>query len=109
MQRESTPTWWITPSAGPLDVNWQEEGDEWMYHLWTALGEEVEVTGHGISTQEPFPELPAHHLVLVPTSARLTSRLRLVQLQGSGILAIITGSDSETADPTQVEPWLQGH
>lgn len=106
MQGEATPAWWVTPSAGPLDVNWQDEGDEWMHHLWTALGEEVELTGHGISPQDPFPEFPARHLVLVPTSARLTSRLRLIPLQRRGILAVITGTDSETADPTQVEPWL---
>jgi hypothetical protein len=106
VQGEETPTWWVTPSAGSLDVNWQEEGEEWMHHLWTALAEEVELTGHGISSQGPSPELPAPHLVLAPNSPKLSSRLRLVPLQ-RGLLAIITGTDSEAAQPSQVEPWLR--
>jgi hypothetical protein len=59
-----------------------------------------------MSPQQPSPELPAPHLVLAPTSSTLSSRLRLVPLKERGLLAIITGTDSDTAEDSQVQPWL---
>jgi hypothetical protein len=106
MQGEETPTWLATILPTPLDVNWQEEGDEWLHHMWTALGEEVSLTGHSMGTQDPSPEFPAKHLVLVPTSSDLRSRLRLVLLQ-RGLVAVVTGTDGTDVIPDQVEPWAK--
>jgi len=105
MQGEETPTWLATVLPTPLDVSWQQEGDEWLHHMWAALGEGVSVTGHSMGKQEAFPEFPFAHLVLVPTSPELQSRLRLVPLQ-RGLVAVVTGVDGPDIEATQVEPWV---
>jgi hypothetical protein len=105
MQGEETPKWFHAPFASPLDVNWRQEGDEWLHHLWIALGDQVDLTGHGMSTQEASPEFPAPHFVFVPTSTQLRSRLRLVPLE-RGLLLVISGTgDAEAVEPSQIEPW----
>jgi hypothetical protein len=107
MQGEETPKWYHAPFATPLDVNWRQEGDEWLHHLWIALGEEAELTGHGMSTQEASPEFPAAHYVFTPTSTQLRSRLRLVPLE-RGLLFVISGTDDpEAAEPSQIQPWAR--
>ena len=106
MQGEETPTWWATPFREPLDIDWRQEGDEWLHHVWVALDEEVDIIGHGASPQQPSPEFPLPHLVFVPTSNQLKSRLRLVPLE-RGLLVVISGTDSpESADPRQIQPWV---
>jgi len=104
MQGEETPTWLATILPTPLDVNWQREGDEWLHHLWAALGEEVSLEGNSMGDQEASPEFPFAHLVLVPTSAELQSRLRLVPLE-RGLVAVVTGVGGPDIKRTQVEPW----
>jgi hypothetical protein len=107
MQDDETPKWFHAPSATPLDVNWRQEGDEWLHHLWIALGEEVELTGHSISTEEASPEFPAKHFVFTPTSTQLRSRLRVVPLE-RGLLVVISGTgDAEAVEPSQIEPWAR--
>jgi hypothetical protein len=103
MQGDETPTWLATILPAPLDVNWQQEGDEWLHHLWIALGEQVPLTGHSMGSQEGWPEFPFRHLVLVPTSAELRSRLRLVLLE-PGLVAVATGTDGPEINSAQVEP-----
>jgi hypothetical protein len=39
MEGEEAPTWFHQPFPVPMDVNWQEEGDEWLHHVWVALSE----------------------------------------------------------------------
>jgi hypothetical protein len=104
MQGEETPTWLATVLPTPLDVNWQQEGDEWLHHMWAALSEEVSLTGHSMGKQEASPEFPFAHLELVPTSTELQSRLRLVPLQ-RGLVAVVAGADGPDIEATQVEPW----
>lgn len=107
MQGEETPKWFHAPFAAPLDVNWRQEGDEWLHHLWIALGERVELTGHSMSTQDASPEFPAAHYVFTPTSTQLRSRLRLVPLE-HGLLFVISGTDDpEAVEPSQIEPWAR--
>jgi hypothetical protein len=105
MEGEEAPTWFHQPFPAPMDVNWQQEGDEWLHHLWVALSEQVELTGHGMTTVEASPEFPAVHYMFTPTSEQLNSQLRLVPLK-RGLLVVISGTGNpEAIEADQIEPW----
>jgi hypothetical protein len=33
MPGEEASTWFHQPFPTPMDVNWQQEGDEWLHHF----------------------------------------------------------------------------
>lgn len=88
-----------------LELDWQTQGDEWLHHLMTALGETVPMTGHGRSLRTELDGLPyPPHYEIRATSETLTSALRVVFLEG-GLFLFLTGDGKPTG--SQIDPWIR--
>ena len=74
-----------------------------MHHMWLALGESVELKGHGYQQHRPTDDEPYFYFGYHPTSESLTSELALVPTT-EGIRALV-GVNEQSQIPDQVKPW----
>ncbi len=101
----SNPDWAVPVFEEALELDWKEDGDEWLHHLMTSLAEDVPMTGHGRSLRTERDGLPyPPHYEIQATSDELRSSLRVVLLE-KGLFLFVTG-EGEPA-PGQIYPWIR--
>ena len=88
---------------GPLDVDWSNEGDELLHHMWAALNERVSMTGHSFQRHDPTVAEPYFYFGYRPASETLVSELAFFP-SPEGVRAWV-GITDESQVPEQVQPW----
>jgi hypothetical protein len=100
---DSDQTWAVDLFGEALDVEWKREGDEWIHHVFVALGEKVPMTGHGERWRPAEDGVPAQHVRYTAISDELNSFLRVVPLD-DGVYVFVTGAGN-VPNAAEVDPW----
>ena len=87
----------------PLDVDWPQEGDELLHHMWDALRDTVGLNGYAYQQHQPTEAEPYFYFGYRPNSPALHSELALVPTK-EGIRAFV-GVENAADVPDQVAPW----
>lgn len=87
-----------------LSIDWPTRGDEFLHHMWVALGERISLRGYQYLTHEWSDEEPYFYFGYKVTSGDLSSELVLLPTS-TGIRFLVKISD-QTRVPREVEPWV---
>jgi len=90
--------------TAPLDVDWDEDGEELLEHMWAALAERApEAQSHAFLVHHPTPDEPAFYFGYKANSGPLTSELTFLPTDAG--MRVFVGIHNEADVPAQVQPW----